>query len=408
MNVGTCSVRHALALSVLVSAAALLSCDDGPADNAAVCTDATCVRAAERRCSDDLTASLVLAPQGTCAGDDGQTCAYPEPTREECGEHGVCVEGACVNVESLCDWPFGERISIQSQLHVGDQSDETDPVTGQRVDTCCVDFDGDGVVDDQLGTVFRNLRTALVDINPYFDEQIRHGDFNLLYDFRGLDDLVNDDHVEILVYESLPDYNLAQQKPTESGTGSFIVKQRSWLPDTRIPRLHLEGRIEDGHLLMDQGAFAFYFAISDSAGVVELPFENFLFDGTVELGPNGHGLKIEATLGGLIDPKALFRTLNNEVHWSCDCATFPNGQEAIDVETGGCNAPLPGADCQDAFCGAMTDQQVCAGVLSLFEPTIDSDGDGVKDRISAGLFINTTSAFIATDPASGIEMQCPE
>lgn len=405
------SFARRVSLSVLPLA--VLACDDGPAaDAAAVCTAATCVREAAPTCAADLQARLVPATQGTCAGDDGRTCAYAEPTREACGADGVCVEGACVTVASLCDWPFGDRLSIQNVLAVGNQSDDTDPATGLRSDACCSDFDGDGKPDNKLGEVFRSLRAALLDINPYFADQIANGDFNLLYDVRGLDDLLNDDHVEVLVYESLPDYRVEQTNPTTSGTGTFIVKQRSWAEHTRIPRLHLTGRVEQGHLIMDTGTFAFYFATSDGGSVVELPFERFVFDGSVALGPNGVGLALDATLGGLIAPRALYAALNNEIQWGCACAGYAEGQPfGIDVDAGTCYPAAPHGDaCDEVFCQAMTGD-FCDTVVSLFSPDIDTDGDGVADRISAGLFLRTTSAQVSTDRAHGnypIEMRCPE
>ncbi|MFO0749793.1 MAG: hypothetical protein U1F43_29595 [Myxococcota bacterium] len=372
-------------------AAILAGCDADPPDTA-VCVDSDCQRPARVGCTTDLGAQTIAATQGTCGGDDGATCGYPDATLNACSPTtGVCLDGECRDFATLCDWQFGPRISILNSLRVGDQDNAINPATGQSTDACCLDFTGDGKVDDKLGNVFRSLRGALIDINPYFAGQIAGGQFNLLFDVRGLDDLVNDDGFQLLVYESLPEDNIPQTDPTTSGHGQFMVKERSWLDGTRIPRLHVDGRVEDGRIIMDQGTWSFFFALPDKDGVVELPFERFRFEGSVALGPDGNGLAIHATMGGLIDEAALLRTLNNEVDFSCDCATWPDEELAIDVASRTCNPPLSN-DCDDVFCSAMTDDVLCPTIISAFSPDIDVDGDQVPDKISAGIFIETTSA----------------
>lgn len=410
-------VGRALVLAVVGLVPAVVACDDASTVNGVTdvtasdtavsspCDDVACP-APEARCSDDMTGVLTGAP-GACEVVDGApVCSYPDPSVGEVCDAtiGVCRAGVCDATEDLCNWRFGPRLSFVNGFALGDQSDDVDPATGKAIDRCCFDLTGDGVVDDRLGEVFHQLRDALIDVNEYFAGQIADGHFNLLFDYEGLDALVDDPWFQLTVFESYPEPN--DPDSPMSGDGSFRVKRRSWLEGTHVPRLHTTGRLEGGHFTMDKGTFAFFFATPTGDGVVQLPFTSFRFEGDLTVGPNGQGLVMSgpdgvdgrgARLGGIVPFNDLLTVLNNEVAFSCACATYPEGKDPLDLVTHHCNAPETSTCTEEQdgrFCQVLTGE-LCPIVFNLFQPDVDLDGDGARDAFTAGVVIKTTSAVVS-------------
>ncbi len=315
---------------------------------------------------------------------------------------GFCRDGACLDDEHVCDYTWGDRLSILHVFQMGDQSDDVDPASGIPLDTCCFDLVGDAALDDALGRGFRTLKGVGLDINAIFADQIARARMNYVLDFFALDDLVDDAHVEIVGYETVHDDD-AENAAIASGMARFGMRERSFYLPSRLPRIGAVASITDGHLVAPGGRFSYILA-TVAEGLAEIPIRHVRLEADVALGPNGRGLTLtNGRMGGVVSVDDFFAALNAEVVKSCACREFVGGDGPLDADDMACrDATEDDCDEDEALCMLLTDPLGCAVFVNSFVADFDLDGDGTNDGLTTGNPFEGTSAEI-----SGWYDHCP-
>jgi hypothetical protein len=269
-------MRRALLLSVVLAGA----CDNdtrSPGDDVTdvpLCDPAACTTPPPASCDVDQI-TLLSSAAGTC-GVDG--CEYA-PVAAACDtDRGYCRDGACVVDDDICDYAWGDRLSIIHVYALGGQSDERDPANGEPSDACCFDLDGKGGIDNGLGAAFKTLAPVLGDINEEFADQITRARLNLVLDFFAVDDLINDAHIEMAGYEAVHDEQPADNPAIASGFATFGLRARSFHLPAHLPRILASGAITQGHFVADRASYSFIFATAGDS-VAAFPVRDMRFEG---------------------------------------------------------------------------------------------------------------------------------
>lgn len=400
--------RASLLLLILASA-----CDNdarapgGDVTDVPVCDPAECTTPPAAVCDvDQLT--LLTSAAGTC-GVAG--CEYA-PVSQACDtDLGYCRDGACVAYDDICDYAWGDRLSIISEFAFGGQSDELDPASGEPLDACCFDLDGKPGLDNRMGAGFKALSPLLGNINDDFADQIERARMNIVLDFFGVDDLAADPHVEMAGYETVRDASPADNPALATGLATFGLRARSFHLPAHLPRILATGAITDGRFVAERASYSFITAtVADS--VAAIPVREVRFEADVEVGPNGRGLALtDGKIGGLIALSDFFGALNADAVETCACRRFaddPTDEGPIDLAHLTCRTPLE-PDCgeleSDSLCRALTTPQFCQIFVDAFPPDVDLDGDGAlggADAVTVGVRFAATSAAL-----SGWYDHCP-
>jgi hypothetical protein len=363
-----------------------MACDDEPAATGTTDTDGPDTVDAADAAETGPTQPAVCAPdQSTLLTPEAVAC---DPNR------GFCRDGACLDDDHVCDYAWGERLSILHVFQIGDQSDESDPASGIPLDTCCYDLVGDAALDNALGRGFRNLKAVGLDLNAEFAEQIERARMNYILDFFEVDDLVNDPHVEFIGYETVHDE--ADDNPAiASGFGRFGMRERSFFTPSRLPRIGAVGAITDGRFVAPTGRFSYILSTVEE-GLAEIPIRNVRFEFDVALGPNGKGLALSnGRMGGVVAVEDFFHALNAEVVEACACREFVGGYGPLNADAMRCR-PATAGDCDEdeALCLLLTNPLYCSVFVDSFVADYDLDGDGTLDGLTTGNRFEGTSAEI--------------
>lgn len=341
------------------------------------------------------TADTAEPSEPTCSPDQTSVLT-PEPVTCDTNR-GFCRNGVCLDDDNVCDYAWGDRLSIVHVFEIGDQSDEVDPATGVPLDTCCFDLIGDAKLDNALGLGFRNLKPVGLDLNTEFADQIRRGRMNYVFDFFGIDDpdgLVNDRHVEFVGYETVHD-KASDNPEIASGFASFEMRHRSFFLPSRLPRIGAVGAIENGRFVARGGRFTYILSTVDE-GLAEFPIREVQMEFDVALGPNGRGLTLtNGIIGGVIAVEDFFGALNAEVVEACACREFVGGYGPLDPATMKCRPPTSESCDEDAeLCVLLTNPLFCQVFADSFVPDYDLDGDGTLDGLTTGTRFQATSAEV--------------
>lgn len=378
------------------------------ADTAGVDTDTT-----DSRVGSDTDSGDTDLPPDTGGPDTADTAEPSEPTcspdqtsvltpeRVPCDTNrGFCRERACFEDDNVCDYTWGERLTILHTFEIGDQSDEVEPATGVPVDTCCFDLVGDAAVDNALGRGFRNLKAVGLDLNAEFAEQIRRARLNYIFDFfdladfDGLSQLADDPYVEFVGYETVhrgaEDIDIIA-----SGSASFGMRHRSFFLPSRLPRIGGIGSIVDGRFVTPDARFTYILSTVDE-GLAEFPIRKVRMEFDLAPGPNGKGLTLTGgRLGGVIAVDEFFGALNAEVVEACACREFVGGYGPLDATTLTCRpATAEACDEEAPLCMLLTNPLACQVFVDSFVPDYDLDGDGTLDGLTTGTRFEGTSAEI--------------
>lgn len=401
-------MKLALGIIHLVPIVAAPACDDQPAatgtygpdtalpDMALADTAAPDTVDTAHPDSVDADAADTAPPEPAVCHPDQATLLTPEPVACDTNR-GFCRDGVCLDDEDVCDYAWGDRLTILHTFEIGDQSDEVDPATGIPIDTCCFDLVGDGALDNALGRGFRNLKAVGLDLNAEFADQIERARMNYIFDFFGLDDpddRINDPHVEFIGYETVHD-EASDNPAIASGFGRFGMRHRSFLLPSRLPRVGAVGSIRDGRFVAPSGRFS-YILSTVADGLAEIPIHNARFEFDVALGPNGRGLALSnGRMGGVVAVDEFFAALNAEVVEACACREFVGGYGPLNAATMSCR-PATAAACDEdeALCMLLTNPFACDVFVKSFVADYDLDGDGTLDGLTAGNRFEGTSAEI--------------
>ena len=135
----------------------------------------------------------------------------------------------------------------------------------------------------------------------------------------------------------------------------------------------------------------------------ELVIERMGLAADVSLGPNGAGFDITGDGGrggrlwGEVSRDGFLAALNTEFQYTCPCTLYSedDGRAPIDIANNQCNEP-ESRPCEETegICQALSDRDLCAGLLALLSADLDTDGDGINDALSVGMHFRATSAKV--------------
>jgi len=347
------------------------------------CAEVACDSPPEARC-ELHRASLTVAGDGSCAVDDDGAPACEYATADEpCGEGGVCILDRCETVPSLCDFPFGARISGLTLFTLGGQSGEIDPDTGEPTDACCFVLDGDGTTDNAFGEIWKDLEPFFGTASDFFSALLGRAPTAL--DFHGVDSLEDDPAVDLIGYIGYP------------ADGAIRPLALGFQPGTMLPPIAMAGRIEGGVFYADDGYYRFAIGVEGSQVFLEvsnLRAELALTEaddgsGQLAIGPVGDAPA--GRISGTTSRADVFGAFNRGALQNCTCTTFGGDDDApvIDMTTYAC-IPVTEQTCteSDAWCRYTTNPLYCEALVSLFDrDDVDTDGDGTDDAISVGFWI---------------------
>lgn len=309
-------------------------------------------------------------------------------------------------------------------------------ITSDDAKDCCFDLDGDGNVDNILGTQVLSLLSGE---GPSIDQQIQasltFGEFIILTEHQGLTEIGQDENYQMNFHlgefgsGDAPDYVTRTDSEcsfedelceVQSEAGhEFLINPQSFdegtHPQASVPDASFEGSNVDA----GPGKVVLNLAI-ESLGNLSLTINGATIDATVDEGASnledGTGVVIEeGQLGGYVLLKDLIGLLNN-LFTSCEC--LDNPEESItyplmeaddpDVIPADCDSEDCQVACVDEVdgktgdCGGSSANAVCensgiiCGVVGNLTDVadLDVDGDGTPDALSIGALFDATGAQI--------------
>ncbi len=344
-----------------------------------------------------------------------------DPCEGACTAEQQCIGGGCVDPFDVETYEPADQFAYISRIQFADnQTDET---------TCCFDVDGDGDIDNGFAVNLLPLLTGLVgDIQGLIDEALADGTIALLAEYTewpegdgparvtfwlGTNDLdgdgaPDDDYEDILAGNGT--FRIENESVTSHG--SFIQFNAATVTGNILyqpPTLFALSLPLDDLL---PGIGTVNLTISNAELEAELDADDPRFTANFDVDGEEYG---SGRLGGFIKLEQIFELLN-DVAKGCDCADGIDG--TTDVVTYGEGATgYEGACVERSYDVSACDDQVCSEFLNLICGTalpalgaipladIDSDGTGINDAISVGLFLSMVGADIDRDQP--IEVEAP-
>lgn len=363
---------------------------------------------------DDMGMVVTYAATGTCtdANHDGTAeCDYA-PTETACTDNKVCAGGECVAGADACDYTFDAKASFVTSIKLGNKDGQPD--------ACCFDFNGDGKVDNKLGSILKSF-ASLFDVDKTITDQIAAGKLILLLETKDLGaDIVND--TDLALYGFYGEDAREGTHDNTDGMGHFKSYKASFQPGTQQPLIAFENATIATSVLK-AGPSLFQLSIPIVGAQLDIKVSETKIEADAIDGPNAEGglalgqTGLGAKLGGVIAKTDLVSALNAYIA-TCECVNFQvcaGTKKACETDaectTGAKKCVTTAADhiligtdglCNEAAtdtCG--TDDAACAQipgfcsvVLAALSPDVDLDGDGTKDGISVGVWVKATSATI--------------
>jgi hypothetical protein len=361
--------------------------DVPPADP---CDSMDCSVAPDPSCDDNGNVST-SAGDGTCmvGEDDNAYCDWATEATT-CPDGEICAGGACAEAGDPNDYAFSSDATYLSELTV--------PGIGE---SCCFDFNGDGVNDNKLGTLLATLESQF-NVNELIGDAILDGSIAIVFEETGLDGHSDDESLGLngFVCDSEDTY-----EDKAAGNGNFLAEASSFLEGTQSPLITFGAASIAGGLL-EAGPSLFVLSLPLLDGVdLNLTIHDTQIEAMASAGSNGSGLDLaDGKLGGVIPLGELYNALNAFGDSQCQCLGLEGpligwmgeGSTAVcnsdyDVET--CNAD-PDTETCATIAGA------CGLVTTLLKADIDTNLNGVKDAISIGLnFVGVSATITGVVPA---------
>ncbi|MDY0001646.1 MAG: hypothetical protein RBU30_10155 [Polyangia bacterium] len=291
------------------------------------------------------------------------------------GENAVNCAADCVVTCTLSGISGTAHDFLVSELYIPDSS-TTAKENG-------VDLNGDGVIDNKLGSIISLIASqgGDFDVNESVNAEIQEGSL-LLIGRVVVDQFVNDDQVLAQVLQAVV---VGGATPIFDGNDEVALNPDA--PDD----LFLCGRIVNNVLEAGPSNLAIVFPIAE-IGTLDITLERAQLIGQVtEAG------MVDVMLGGGLSKEEIETNLYPTVleYLNGEIEADPTGSMAtivLDLLDDNCEPTLPG--CDPAPAGCAEDQEIhvdelkCNALLnSALAPDVDIDGDGTKDLISLGLKI---------------------
>ena len=325
-----------------------------------------------------------LAVAGLCAlvaGCGGDPAGQNNNT-PPCNNDGVCDPDErllwCLDCSGHCSLVTASGSAhdfLVSELYIPDSS-ATARENG-------VDLNGDGVIDNKLGSIISLIASQGGDFNVNESVNQEIADGNLLLVSRVVvDQFGNDDEVLAQVL---------QANVVGGATPIFDGNDEVALDPNTPQDLFLCGRIVNNTLEAGPANLGIVFPIPE-IGTLDITLERAQLIGNV----TADGM-VDMMLGGGLSKEEIETNLYPTVlEWlNGEIAADPTGSLAttvLDLLDNNCEPTIAGCDPAPAGCAEDTvihvDELKCNALLnSALAPDVDIDGDGVKDLISLGLKI---------------------
>lgn len=246
-----------------------------------------------------------------------------------------------------------------------------------------VDLNGDGVIDNKLGSIISLIASqgGDFDVNTSVNEEIAEGSL-LLVGRVYVDQFGNDDEVLAQVLQATV---VGGATPIFDGNDEVAL-------DPNTPQdLFLCGRIVNNNLEAGPDSLGIVFPIPE-IGTLDITLERAQLIGQT----TADGM-VDVMLGGGLSKEEIETNLYPTVlDWiNSEIEADPTGSMAttvLDLLDNNCEPTLPGCDPAPTGCAEDSvihvDELKCNALLnSALAPDVDIDGDGVKDLISLGLKI---------------------
>jgi hypothetical protein len=318
---------------------------------------------------------------GAVACSGSPVASEPEPP--VCDRDGICEaeESAatcedCSGVECSLHGIDGVAHDVLVQRLLIPQTPSAAAVTG-------VDIDGDGEIDNQLGTLFARLAAEAsrdLEIDAAVDARIRSGEL-LLVGRVYVSDLVDDDFIIAQLFRGAV---------IGDATPVFDGQDRVGLDPGYPTDMFLCGRILDGRLEAGPDDWPLTVPLP-GIGELEVRLSRVQINGAISAGGWTHvmlggGLAPEAIDRLIAEFPAFFNTLIEEEPEGAAASTL---QELFD---GRCDAR--GEGCKPTPAGCAADGRIasvelrCSALLrAALAPDVDADGDGQPELLSIGFEI---------------------
>ena len=365
------------------------ACPDG-----APCTDGACPPVPPDPCQPnpcwsppapkcDGTLLMAADAPGLCTASPALSavCVYEYAVTKDCAAFGAtCEDGACV---STTDPPVVGDLAYASFIHQVSLS----PGAG-------FDLNGDGLVDNGLADLMAAMAEFLgasLDLNAEIAAAIEEGLLLLLVEWVALDDPVDDPWVAINGYLG-QDADGGSYEDNLTGSASFWVAPDSLDPETGLPLISVAPLVLDKSTLLG-GPMSITFPIPADGDLYPITLVDAQLHAEVAVNPSGHGLDVmDGVIGGAVPMDSVWALVNAYEAAQCECLAISG---PLLTWTGEGSTPVcadaPG-ECDFEICAALA--EYCSLLVMLVQPDLDTDGNGVEDAISAGVYFGAVAAII--------------
>jgi hypothetical protein len=386
-------------------------------------------------CDDsDCETNVVCNVDPTCTDD---------PTL--CIDGTVCVNGTCVEEGVPIDeyvpsdtWAYVNRLQLGGQIPNGQSFTEEQVSAGEAGTVCCYDVDGDGFVDNGLGTI-ASLAGSLLgggDLDETIAGALEDGTIVLLAEYRdGAEAFIASDPAARLHFfiGSTDSDNDGEPNGTyddwSTGAGTFVVEPLAYNLGSLIQFNRGTYDSATGEFVSPGERFLLSLPLDSllpGIGTVDLTIQGARLEATLDTDAITDTVQLDidgeeyggARLGGYIALDDLFGTLDRVVE-GCDCAVGSSNGEAPSICYGDDAADANACeDITTRYKVACTDRSydttacdpeadsICVEFLnticgvgatalsSIPLADFDTDGNGVDDSVTVGIWLTMNAATI--------------
>ena len=368
-----------------VAALALAACGDDPVEsnnnNVSTNNSTTGANNATTGTNNSTTGANNATTGGNNATTGGNNTSTGEPPAPPgCGD--VPPPERCTGDPTSFEW---STASVINSFAIEGESD--DPV-------CCFDYNGDGEMDNALGTLLAGAGFK-ADINDSIADGVGDGSITILLEHDGLDELADGSfNINFWLGQWGNDMNgdpITALDP--AGSNPILIDPESVEAGTQPLAYIPDAELAGGSVVAGPGVFQLalellgtplVLRVSAARVEADVDLANSSIDGGVAL--------TNAQLGGYVKTEDIVSAINL---FASTCTCLGIGQDPLLSDTG-CNPNADAMACETA--GEDTCSQIagnCA-ILSALPALadIDADGDGEFDAVSIGATFTAAGASI--------------
>lgn len=339
-------------------------------------------------------------PGDTGGSDAGPKADVEEETDTDPGEPDV---EEYPDVEPVdCAFPSDDENCPAGDFGAGTFLNEF-TIVGDR--SCCYDFDGNGSLDNFLGSLIGTVSNlpGFGDVNANINAAIQVGELVYLFEYSELEHPKFDSDLTLTVYEgrdSDEDFG-----PNLVGAGDFEVLPHSYeMPG--VPKWQFEqARVLNGELLATGGRLRISFpGMLDEIDLIleKVRIRAKIVDETgkeADLKAGGRVWLTQGELAGALDRDTLFESLN-EAGKGCECIQDAEAIFAYNSTHDSYTCALSSADKTRCRTASVECQNLAADATCMFlglqsnKVDVDTDGDDKPDAFSFGARFSGVGASI--------------